>query len=280
MAMAGPAESIYNIIPPKPVVVEKPPMFRSKIPGNLPPTASTFHAPNTTNPVLSNMAGTALTKVVRDRSHAEFGRPMGSYSNKPDTFMKKFAKSSSVPSLRYVKATNPDQLKPKHLKESRFGPGGGGPPKKGEAPVMNLVTSKNFIVANAVEVILAQPKKIQDTTKDFLKKDRFGKVPKYLTHIKNDIAREMDYIRQLQDQHFEDTAPPVQPMDDVERQRLLDGLKTKWEAVNQEYQAMTHLSLLERGQLYRKEKFEAELSQIEKDIERLGKKNIHIDLSR
>merc|ERR1719149_224438 len=100
------------------------------------------------------------------------------------------AKSYSVPGLAEVKRTNPDQLKPKTLHPSSKA--GGGPPRRDEIPVMNLVTSKNFIVANAVETILAAPKKPAQSKEDY------GKVPKYLSQIKNDINDEYEYIRQLQ----------------------------------------------------------------------------------
>mmetsp|Transcript_148098 Transcript_148098/g.369220 ORF Transcript_148098/g.369220 Transcript_148098/m.369220 type:complete len:283 (-) Transcript_148098:41-889(-) len=273
-------ESIYAIVPPKVVVQPKPPMHKSKIPHDLPPTSSTFVRPGTTMPFVSNISGTHAQKAIGDRSHAEFGKPIGAYRNDPNTYMRKFAKSSSVPSLTEVKRTNPDQLKPSHLKESRF-KGGGGPPKRGEQPVMNLVTSKNFIVANAVETILAQPKKIQDNTKDYLNKDDYGKVPKYLHHIKKDINAEYEYIRQLQEQQMQDEAPPVQPLDEGERLRLMDGLKSKWESINTAFQGETHLTVLDTmGKVRRKEKHEAELAQIEKDIERLNKANIAVDLSR
>jgi len=273
-------ESIYNIVPPKVVIQPKPRMHKSTISGDLPPTCSTFVRPGTTMPAVSNLFGNNAAKAVKDTCHAEFGKPIGGYRNDPGSYMRKFAKSSSVPSLREVKKVSPDQLKPSHLKESRFGPGGGGPPKRGEIPVMNLVSSKNFIVANAVETILAQPKKIQDNTKDYLSKEDYGKVPKYLHHIKRDIESEYDYIRQLQEQQMADQAPAVQQMDEGERLHLMEGLKMKWESINTAFQAETHLTTLDTmGKLRRKEKNEAELAQIEKDIEKLNKGNIAVDLN-
>mmetsp|Transcript_54174 Transcript_54174/g.155660 ORF Transcript_54174/g.155660 Transcript_54174/m.155660 type:complete len:274 (+) Transcript_54174:128-949(+) len=272
-------ESIYNIVPPKVLMQSKPPMFKSKI-GFVAPTSSTFHMPGTSHPVMSNMAGDSMGKIVKDRSHAEFGKPIGMNKNDPTHHLKKFARSSSVPSLREVRMTNPDSLKPVHLKESRFA-GGGGPPKAHEIPIMNLVTSKNFIVANAVETILAQPKKFQDNTKDYLKKQDYGKVPNYLHAVKKDIQGEYDYINQLQQQYEQDNAAQVHPMDDEERYMILEGLKSKWEAVNTQYQGETHIMIMDtRGKKYRKEKHEAELAQIEKDIEKLSKKNVHVDLAR
>ena len=54
-------------------------------------------------------------------------------------------------------------------------------PKRDEKPIHGLVSDKNFIVANAVENILAAPKLPQNTQKDYLKKKNYGTVPKYMT---------------------------------------------------------------------------------------------------
>jgi hypothetical protein len=67
-------------------------------------------------------------------------------------FVKKKCKTTAS-----VKKNNPDQLKPPPKPEG-FQPRV--PPLPKEKPLMNLVTSKNFIVANAVEAILAAPKKV------------------------------------------------------------------------------------------------------------------------
>jgi hypothetical protein len=53
-------------------------------------------------------------------------------------------------------------------------------PKKDEKPIMGLVSDKNFIVSNAVENILAAPKLPVNNNKDYLKKNTYGRVPKYL----------------------------------------------------------------------------------------------------
>ena len=50
-------------------------------------------------------------------------------------------------------------------------------PKKDEKPIHGLVSDKNFIVANAVENILAAPNLPASKDKDYLKKKNFGKVP-------------------------------------------------------------------------------------------------------
>ncbi len=63
-------------------------------------------------------------------------------------------------------------------------------PKKADKPIMGLVSDKNYIVANAVENILAAPKMPTNKDKDFLKKRNYGKCPQFLQKIKNEIEDE------------------------------------------------------------------------------------------
>ena len=53
-------------------------------------------------------------------------------------------------------------------------------PKKEDKPIMGLVSDKNYIVANAVENILAAPKVVENKDQDYLKKKTYGTVPKYM----------------------------------------------------------------------------------------------------
>merc|ERR1719408_176666 len=186
--------------------------------------------------------------------------------------MKKQDKAKPVATLSQVRKEDPTLLQPTVLK-AKLKPA---LPAKDDKPVMNLVTSKNFVVANAVETILAAPKKLPEGAKDYLRKEDFGKVPKYLKLIKKDIEAEYDYIRQLQEE--EARRSQMRQISDEERDTLIAGLKEKWEKVNTDYQATTHLTKLDtQGKVKRKEKYEAELQQIEKDIEKLNRKNIYVD---
>jgi len=272
-------ESIYNIIPPKPVEAPKPRVFKPKENKAVAATASTFRVPGSFQPDVINLGGLATSSVSGQRAHAEFGKPQGLYTNDPKNYMKKFAKTASVPSLEVVKDTCPEILKPTQVRESKFGAGGGGPPKKGEAPIMNLVSSKNFVVSNAVEAILAAPKQLQDKTKEHVRNESFGKVPKYLEQIKKDIQAECDYIRELQQKQRLDSTP-LRPLSEEERLNLSEHIKAKWESVNESYQGMTHLTVLDTvGKVHMKEKCEAQLLQLEKDLERLNKSKINIDIA-
>merc|ERR1719203_2673422 len=152
--------------------------------------------------------------------------------------MKVGAKTGKVATLAEVKRNNPDVLKPSNVAPRHKPP----VPRRDEQPVHNLVTSKNFIVANAVETILAAPKKVSDGTKVYLQKEDYGKVPKYLTHIKRDIEDEQTYIQRMIEEEDRNGPMQVKQMDDGERLALIEGLKAKWEQVNTEYQATTHLT--------------------------------------
>merc|ERR1719343_75250 len=152
--------------------------------------------------------------------------------------MKKNDKTTKVSTLNEVRQTQPNLLQPTELKP-KLKPD---VPKTQDMPVMNLVTSKNFVVANAVETILAAPKKVSQGAKDYLHKEDYGKVPKYLKHIKNDIESEEQYIRALEQQREEQNQSLVRPLEEPERLSLIEGLKAKWEQVNTEYPATTHLT--------------------------------------
>jgi len=270
----GHGESIYNIIPPKEVRQEKPPMYRSKHSAKVPPTGSTFGQAGTSHPISTNIAGDAPLKVVAEKASRTMGRQPGSQKPDPGNYAKVGVRADKIKTLAEVKKEQPDLLQPSNLK-TKLKPT---VPKKEEKPVMNLVTSKNFVVANAVETILAAPKRVSQGAKDYLNKEDFGKVPKYLQQVKSDIDAEYQYIASLQQAETDANRATVQQMSEDERVGLIEGLKSRWEQVNTEYQAGTHITKLDtEGKRKRKEKYEAELQQIEKDIEKLNRRNILVD---
>jgi len=141
--------------------------------------------------------------------------------------------------------------------------------------------TKNFITSNAVENILSVPKAGTQPT-DWLQKKDFGQVPKYLSKIKKEISDEYEYIRSMQQQEEEEQAAGgMHLLPEEERLKLIDDLKSKWDAVNATYQQSSVLSLASLdtiGKVKRKEMYEAQLAQIEKDIEKLSKKFVYVRL--
>jgi len=193
----------------------------------------------------------------------------------PTEILLKGTGAAKVEPLSVVKKKNPECLKPATLKDKVKPP----VPKIDEKPIMNLVSSKNFITANAVENILAAPKKVSRDAKDYLHKADYGKVPGYLQKIKHDIEEEYTFIRQMQEEEQNANAGNnMRCLSDAERTAMVEGLKAKWEKVNTDYQASTHITKLDTvGKVRRKEQYEATLSQIEKDIEKLNRKYIFVD---
>jgi hypothetical protein len=67
-------------------------------------------------------------------------------------------------------------------------------------------------------------------------------------------------------------------LSEAEVAELRDGLKRKWEAVNQEYQKITHISRVDTlGLKRKKEACEKELAEIEQDMKKLSKQYIFVD---
>lgn len=155
-------------------------------------------------------------------------------------------------------------------------------PKRDEKPIHGLVSDKNFIVANAVENILAAPKLPAQKDKDYLKKKNYGAVPKYLTKIKNEIEDEYNLVREMQIEEQNERDRQKFLMPDNERNELIAALKKKWEALNKQFQEKTHymMPLDTIGKKNRMEALVAEMDQLEKDIKRLQKNYIFVDTTQ
>lgn len=236
--MAG-NETIYNWIrDPEPVVV-KPPMHISK------------HSKGADNLCRS-------TFRVSRRKTGSFGK--SSNREKPSNFLR----------TRRNKGVNPRiKVKSNFKYKGRTMPP---VPSQTDRPVMGLTTTKNFIVANAVENILAVPMQRGSKKPDYLKKKDYGKVPEYLNMVKKDVAEEKRVIEEYFNQEKEDEDEGVMLGAD-ERANLLKKLKAKWDDTNKKYQKITHNTKLDTiGKVRRKEAYEKGLDQLEKDIRLLSSK--------
>ena len=146
-------------------------------------------------------------------------------------------------------------------------------PDRRDRPVMGIKTSKNFITANAVEAILQVPKVVETGELNYMKKEDFGKVPSYLTQVKEEIKRENEMIdKYVKEQlgEVEEVPDQFEELTDEERAELVYQLKAKWAHINAAYQKITHLVILDTtGQVRRKIQLEEEMTRIDKDIQRL-----------
>jgi len=151
-------------------------------------------------------------------------------------------------------------------------------PKRDEKPIHGLVSDKNFIVANAVENILAAPKLPARQEQDMLKKKTYGKVPKYVTKIRAEIEDEYNLVREMQIEEQNERDRQRMLMPEEERQELIAALKKKWEVLMRDYQKESHHGKLDTiGKKGRKEILEAEMDQVEADIKKLQKNYIFVD---
>jgi len=273
-------ESIYKIIP----MVEPPPMkhplHKSKHNPKCPPTGSTFGLAQTSKPGVVNIQGEEVepqgSNHIYKKNLATFGPPPGSIKPEPVTYLKKGTFAKPVEPLQTIRKSKPELLQPSTLKTKLRPP----VPATSDKPVMNLVSDKNFITSNAVDVILAAPHRPapRPEDRDYMKKADYGKVPQYLTQIKADITQELEYIQKLQEEEDEKRRSQIKLMPEEQRQELIENLKAKWEKVNRDYQGQTHLTNLDTiGKRRRKENYEQTLQQIERDIEKLNKGYIFED---
>lgn len=151
--------------------------------------------------------------------------------------------------------------------------------KRDEKPIMGLKSSKNFVTANAVEAILAVPGNRARMIKEppqYLKKEDYGQVPKYLSQVQDEIERENEmieeFVRQNKNLVDDEDGGRTELMDESERQHLVDALKAKWDNTNSKYQKLCHNVVFDTlGKVRRKETLERELTQLEKDIQMLEK---------
>lgn len=154
-------------------------------------------------------------------------------------------------------------------------------PGKDEKPIHGLVSDKNFIVANAVENILAAPKLPATKETDMLKKKTYGRVPKYVTKIKTEIEDEYNLVREMQVEEQNERDKQKMLMPEEERQELIAALKKKWEVLHKDFQKEAHHGKLDTiGKKGRKQNLEKEMDQIESDIKKLSKNYIFVDTTQ
>ncbi|KRX10147.1 PLC-like phosphodiesterase, TIM beta/alpha-barrel domain [Pseudocohnilembus persalinus] len=169
-------ESIYNILPAEKIEYPKGPIYKSRYPGILPPTGSTFGTKNTTVPGIQNCGGYINNPIVNHsptNQGASFGKIIDvRKSIDPKIFMKKGEglvcsnaklqrleiqkNQSAVFNNRYNKplcqlASNSilspiDSHKYKNKEPV---------PKHNEKPIYGLKSNKNFIIENSIANILS-----------------------------------------------------------------------------------------------------------------------------
>ncbi|KAK3741307.1 hypothetical protein RRG08_034352 [Elysia crispata] len=243
--------SIYNLLAVEETKEQKPKKYTSKFRQNVKQEYASGRDPNKT-------MGPAKVAVPP-----------------PTDFLKKHEKEPQLPTKETFKYPDEERRRP-------------AVPSKDDTPLMGLKTTKNFICTNAVENITAVPKlpgkKYADTrhgdTHDlvpsgyepvYVHKKEFGEVPTYLTKRKEEIKRAQEEYDQYIAEHFRRGA--LRQLTEEERAAILDGLKTNWEDIHDQYQGLSVVPDT-APKKNRKERMEAQMKQLERDIELFQKHKI------
>lgn len=193
----------------------------------------------------------------------------------PTDYLKKHEKEPQLPKKESFKYHDDDRKRPSV-------------PKKDDTPLLGLKTTKNFISNNAVEVITAVPrqpaKKFADTRTGaihdltpsglepvFVHRKDFGEVPDYLVKRKDEIKKAQDeYDQYVLDRY---RVGALRKLSEDEREAILDGLKANWEDVHEQYQGLSVVTDT-APKKNRKERMEAQMKQLERDIEMIEKHKV------
>lgn len=243
--------NIYNLIPQEEIKVEKSARYTSKFKG----TVKDEHAANRAD---HKTMGQAKVPVPTT-----------------DNFLKKHSKEPILPDKREFHYTDEDRKRP-------------AVPPKQDHPLMGLKTTKNFITTNAVQNITSVPKKPEkifvDTKKGdknllepsglepvFIHKKDYGSTPEYLTKRKEEVQRAQEEYNAYVAEHFRRGAMKQLTAD--ERNGILSGLKKNWEEIHDQYQGLSVVTDT-APKKNRKERMEAEMKQLERDIETIERHKV------
>ncbi|XP_064614205.1 enkurin-like [Liolophura sinensis] len=192
----------------------------------------------------------------------------------PETtnFLRKHTKEPVLPDKQPFKYPDEDHRRP-------------AVPAPSDRPLMGLKTTKNFITTNAVENITSVPKKAEkiyvDTKKGdkhkldtsglepiYIKKKDFGETPQYLLKRREEIRKAQEEYDAYIAEHFR--RGTMKQLTREEREHILMGLKANWEEIHKEYQGLSVVTDT-APKKNRKERMEAEMKQLERDIQIIEK---------
>nr|XP_039250817.1 enkurin-like [Styela clava] len=249
--MDGGMESIYNLIPMKIEKPPKPPRYESKFRTAVKDETKQNRSPNKT-------MGPAKVDVPT-----------------PGEFLKKRSGEPQLPDRKDLFFDDKVGRKPPV-------------PRKDDKPLMGIRTNKNFINTNAVENIMSVPKKPVPKYVDtrwgdngllehsglvpkYTKKNDYGTVPEYLKKRNEETRRAQEeydhYIRERMRQGA------MKQLTDEERDGIIGGLKKNWEELHHQYQGLSVVTDT-APKKNRKERMEAEMKQLERDIELIERHKI------
>lgn len=266
-------ESVFNLIEPEPEGPPPQPRHRSKYAGDraAPPTASTFGI-HGTSAVVANVGGEVTEPSIHPgkKPIGNFGRETGATVD-PANFLKKnggkLTASRGEPTVnktKFLKSAK-DAAKLKADIPNRY-----------DKPIMGLKSDKNYVVANAVESVLAVPtKNIPPPQNRAVDRDDFGKVPAYLDKIKTEIEERHALVERLKAARRE-AEERWSELSAEELEQLRQGLQRRWDVLNSEYQARCFGKLQTPSQKAHHEALGKELNAVEFAMNKLSRAHVFV----
>lgn len=272
-------ECVYNLVAPSgPSASEAAPQQQTAASGSVkkgrrapPPTASTFGI-HGTSAVVANAGGEYSDASVHPsrKPIGTFGREVGATVAPADYLRKNEGPMTASRGAPTVNTT--------HFKKSEYNHNKSKPdvPLRSERPVMGLRTDKNFVVANAVENTLVVPTKAaplpQPRATD---REDFGKVPRYIEEIKQDLSVRKQLIADMTsaDAAFKERWSELPA---GELAQLREGLQRRWDALNKEYQSKGFNNMETPSQRARQELVEKQLVAVEFAMQKLSRQHVYV----
>lgn len=107
--------------------------------------------------------------------------------------------------------------------------------------------------------------------KNFFEIQEYGSTPQYLQRRQEEMKRAQEEYNAYVAEHFRRGA--MQQLSEDERQSILNGLKKNWEEIHDQYQGLSVVTDT-APKKNRKERMEAEMKQLERDIETIERHKI------
>ncbi|KAA0704937.1 Enkurin [Triplophysa tibetana] len=249
-----PPESIYNLIPREEDKIIKSPRYMSKFREQV-----------------------KLEKDMNKASNKTMG-PAQMDIPSPEKYLLKRSKEPKLPEKKSFQYEDVTCSKPPV-------------PARTDKPLMGIQSNKNFIQTNAIENIMAVPRKPRPTYADTKKGDKqilenSGLVPKYIK--KKDYGQTPEYLLQRRDEvrkaqkEFDNYVKDhmgggaLKQLSDPERHKILQALKKNWDDLLHQYQGIS-VVIDTTPKKYKKERLELEMKQLERDIDLIERyKTIYI----
>ncbi|XP_026692710.2 enkurin-like [Ciona intestinalis] len=249
--MDGPVESIYNLIPREVEKPPNPPRYNSKFKSTVKDELKYNRSPNKT-------MGPAKVAVPT-----------------PTSFLKKRSKEPVLPEKTVFEYSGEVSRRPPV-------------PRHDDKPLLGIRTNKNFINTNAVENIMSVTKKPLPKYVDtrcgdnnllepsglvpkYTNKPDYGQMPEYLKKRNAEVKRaQEEYDQYIRDRMKQGA---MQQLSGAERDDIINGLKKNWEELHHQYQGLSVVTDT-APKKNRKERMEAEMKQLERDIELIEKHRV------